>query len=54
MAGVSIDDFGASFIDYLPGVTESLNNVYKAGEEIEKLDPVLEQMQGASIAREEW
>jgi len=27
MAGVSIDDFGASFIDYLPGVTETLNNV---------------------------
>jgi hypothetical protein len=26
MAGVSIDDFGASFIDYLPGVTETLNN----------------------------
>lgn len=26
MAGVSISDFGASFIDYLPGVTETLNN----------------------------
>jgi hypothetical protein len=26
MAGVGIDDFGASFIDYLPGVTETLNN----------------------------
>lgn len=26
MAGVGIADFGASFIDYLPGVTESLNN----------------------------
>ena len=27
MAGVSISDFGASFIDYLPDVTETLNNV---------------------------
>lgn len=27
MAGVSISDFGASFIDYLPGVTETLNNI---------------------------
>ena len=35
-------------------VTESLNNIYKAGEESGKLDPLLEQMQGASIAREEW
>lgn len=26
MAGVSISDFGASFIEYLPGVTETLNN----------------------------
>lgn len=26
MPGVSIDDFGASFIDYIPGVTDSLNN----------------------------
>lgn len=26
MAGVGISDFGASFVDYLPGVTESLNN----------------------------
>lgn len=26
MAGVGISDFGASFIDYLPGVTETLNN----------------------------
>lgn len=35
-------------------VTESLNNVYKAGEETGKLDSVLEMMQGTSIAREEW
>ena len=26
MAGVSIDDFGASFIHYLPGVVRILNN----------------------------
>jgi hypothetical protein len=26
MAGVSIDDFGASFVDYLPGVVETLND----------------------------
>ena len=27
MAGVSIDNFGASFIEYLPGVTETLDDV---------------------------
>lgn len=30
MAGVSIDDFGASFIHYLPGVVRILNNTSKA------------------------
>lgn len=30
MPGVSIDDFGASFIHYLPGVIEILNNTSKA------------------------
>jgi len=30
MAGVNIDDFGASFIHYLPGVVKILNNTSKA------------------------
>jgi hypothetical protein len=30
MAGVSIDDFGASFIHYLPGYIMTLNNTTKA------------------------
>lgn len=30
MAGVSIDDFGASFIHYLPGVVMTLNNTSRA------------------------
>ena len=32
-------------------MTESLNNVYKARDETGKLDPLLEQMQVASITR---
>ncbi len=32
-------------------ITESLNNVYKARDETGKLDPLLEQMQVASITR---
>lgn len=30
MSGVSIDDFGASFIHYLPGVIQTLNNTSRA------------------------
>ena len=36
------------------GVTESLNDVYDSGEPDRGLDPVLELLQGASIAREDW
>jgi len=36
------------------GVTEALNAVYGPGGERAKLDPVLRQLQGASISKEEW
>ena len=36
------------------GVTESLNTVYAKGETAGKLDPILEQLQGASLAMEDW
>lgn len=36
------------------GVTESLNSVYGTEGCGGRLDPVLERLQGASIAREDW
>lgn len=36
------------------GVTDALNEVYGPGEVKAELDPILKQLQGASIAREEW
>ena len=36
------------------GITESLNIIYEKQDDRVGLDPVLEQLQGASIAREEW
>ena len=36
------------------GITESLNVIYEKKDDRAGLDPVLEQLQGASIAREEW
>lgn len=36
------------------GITEALNAVYPAGDSERGLDPVLEFLQGASIAREDW
>ena len=36
------------------GITESLNSIYPSPESDKGLDPVLELLQGASIAREEW
>jgi len=36
------------------GITEALNAVYANQDERLGLDPVLEYLQGASIAREEW
>jgi len=35
-------------------VTEVLNKVYGQGRERAELDPILKQLQEASIAREEW
>jgi metal-responsive CopG/Arc/MetJ family transcriptional regulator len=36
------------------GITETLNTVYANQDERLGLDPVLEHLQGASIAQEEW
>ena len=36
------------------GVTETLNQLYGRGSEEARLDPVLEQLQLASIPKEEW
>ena len=36
------------------GITETLNDVYAAGDIDRGLDPLLDILQGASIAREEW
>lgn len=36
------------------GITEALNVVYPSEDTDQGLDPVLELLQGASIAREEW
>jgi len=36
------------------GITETLNTVYENRDDKPGLDPVLEYLQGASIAREEW
>jgi len=36
------------------GVTEALNQVYGEGYEKAELDPVLAQLQAASIAKEDW
>jgi len=36
------------------GITESLNDVYPSGEPDRGLDSLLELLQGASIAREDW
>jgi len=36
------------------GITESLNIIYEKQDDRAGLDPVLEHLQGASIAREEW
>ena len=36
------------------GITEALNDVYAAGDIDQGLDPLLDILQGASIAREEW
>ena len=36
------------------GVTESLNSVYGMERSDSRLDPVLERLQGASLAREDW
>ena len=36
------------------GITEALNNVYANGDIDQGLDPLLDILQGASIAREEW
>jgi hypothetical protein len=36
------------------GITESLNVIYEKKDDRVGLDPVLEHLQGASIAREEW
>ena len=36
------------------GVTEALNQVYGPHKESNRLDPVLEHLQAASLPREEW
>lgn len=36
------------------GITETLNNVYATRDIDQGLDPLLDMLQGASIAREEW
>ena len=36
------------------GVTEALDELYGAGGVSSELDPVIEYLQGASIAKEEW
>lgn len=36
------------------GVAESLNDVYAKGTRDSVLDPVLEQLQGASLVMEDW
>jgi len=36
------------------GITESLNMIYEKQDDRVGLDPVLEHLQGASIAREDW
>ncbi|MBU8922727.1 MAG: hypothetical protein KOO63_12990 [Bacteroidales bacterium] len=36
------------------GVTEALNSVYDKDSKDNRLDPVLEQLQGASLAAEDW
>ena len=46
MAGVSIDTFGASFVDYLPGVTETLNDTVV----VRKLANKSYKWQGANIS----
>ena len=38
----------------LDGVTEALNEVYGPEAEEGRLDPVLEQLQTASLSKEEW
>jgi hypothetical protein len=45
-----------SFLDQhgSEGVTEKLNAVYSPGGRDGKLDPVLERLQGASLAAEDW
>lgn len=36
------------------GVTESLDTLYESGSVSSSLDPVIEHLQGASIAKEDW
>ena len=36
------------------GITEALNDVYTTRDSDQGLDPLLDLLQGASIAREEW
>jgi len=36
------------------GITEALNAIYRDQDDRQGLDPVLDYLQGASIAREEW
>lgn len=36
------------------GITETLNAIYQSPDGENGLDPILEYLQGASIAREEW
>ena len=45
-----------SFIDQqkADGVTESLDALYESESVSSELDPVIERLQGASIAKEDW
>ena len=45
-----------SFIEHhrADGVTEALDDLYESEEVSSRLDPVIEHLQGASIAKEEW
>jgi predicted transcriptional regulator len=36
------------------GVTEALDKIYETGGEKSELDPIISNLQGASIAREDW